>query len=429
MKQNKLNRREFAEKTLAYGTTLGATSFVPTDVRGANDTVVIGAMGIGRRGGVLLSSFLRQKDVSVAAVCDIDERHLAEGIARTDGKAKGYHDFRNMLGQEDIDAILIGTPDHWHALPTVQACRADKDVYVEKPLCHNVREGQVILETMQETGRIVQMGTQQRSQSHWQQAVEIVKSGQLGTIAEIRVWNNFRYRNLGNPPDGTPPKEADYDFWLGPAPKRPFNPNRFHATALYFWDYAGGCVTSWGVHLLDVAYWALDLDGPTSVAAAGGKFCIDDNRETPDTFSAVYEYPGLTMTYMLRHWNGLTRPLGRFGKSNHGIEFHGTDASLYIDRRGFELCPVGDQPQAQSVEGGNGTEAHIRNFIDCVKSRNKPNSSADFGHPPSVATFLGNISYRTGRKIHWDPDTETIIGDAQASDYLSREYRKPWTLT
>jgi len=274
----------------------------------------------------------------------------------------------------------------------------------------------------------VQMGTQQRSQSHWQQAVALVKAGRLGTIGEIRVWNNFRYRSLGNPPDGVPPKEADYDFWLGPAPKRPCNPNRFHATALYFWDYAGGCVTSWGVHLLDVAYWALDLKGPTSVAAVGGKFCIDDNRETPDTFSAVYQYPNLTMTYMLRHWNGLTRPLGRFGTSNHGIEFHGTDASLYVDRGGFELRPTGDEIQAQSVEGGYGTNAHVRNFIDCVKSRQKPNSSAEFGHPPSVATFLGNISYRTGRKIRWDPDTETIIDDPEASRYLSREYRAPWTL-
>ena len=429
MNGKKLNRRAFAQRTFAYAAALGGTSVIRNDVYGANDKVVVGVMGIGRRGSVLLSSLLREKDVAVAAVCDVDETHLAEGIERTEGKAKGYRDFRRMLERNDIDAIVVGTPDHWHAIPTIQACKAGKDVYVEKPLSHNAREGRVMVEVARETGRIVQMGTQQRSQSHWQQAVDIVKSGELGRVCEIRVWNNFKYRSLGSPPDCAPPKGVDYDFWLGPAPKRPFNPNRFHGTALYFWDYAGGCVTSWGVHLLDVAYWAMDLQGPTSISAVGGNFCVDDNRETPDTFSAIYKYPGFIMTYMLRHWNGLTRPLGRFGKSNHGIEFHGPNGSLYIDRRGFELRGVEDEIQARSVEGGYGTTSHIRNFLDCVKSRKRPNSSVELGHPPSVAMFLANISYRTGRKIRWNSENETILDDPEASRLLSRECRSPWSLS
>lgn len=285
-----------------------------------------------------------------------------------------------------------------------------------------------MVKVAQETGRIVQMGTQQRSQPHWQKAIEIVQSGALGTISEVNTWNNFAYRSLGNPPDGAPPAWADYDFWLGPAPKRPFNPNRFHATALYFWDYAGGCVTSWGVHLIDIVYWGMRLKGPQNVSASGGKYVIDDNRETPDTFTSIFEFPHFIMTYRLRHWNGLCTGIGEYGQAGHGVEFHGENGSLYVDRFCLELRGVQDRIPALSIKGGDVTQIHVRNFLDCVKSRQKPNSSIEGGHDPSVATFLANISYRTGRKIFWDAENELILNDPDASQYLSREYRPPWRL-
>ncbi|RJP18894.1 MAG: gfo/Idh/MocA family oxidoreductase [Candidatus Omnitrophota bacterium] len=422
-----INRRSFVAQTA----TATAAGFIPAkSVMGANDRVVIGVIGIGRRGTTLLSDFLREEDVAVAAVCDVDETHLAHAIERTENHAKGFHDFRHMLEQKDIDAVVIGTPDHWHAIPTIYACRAGKDVYVEKPLSHNAREGQVMVKTARETGRIVQMGTQQRSEPHWQQAVDIVKSGTLGKICEIRAWNHFdsQIEGFGNPSDCDPPKEADYDFWLGPAPKRAFNPNRFHARAMYFWDYAGGCVTSWGVHLLDIAYWAMDLQGPLTVSAGGGKYYLQDNRETPDTFAAIFVCPDFLMTYHLHHWSSIAKTIDSYGKYGHGIEFYGADAALYVDRFRLELRGEGEDAPSLSVEGKNRDAPHIRNFLECVKTRQRPNSDVETGHRSSVSTFLANISYRTGRKITWDAKTETILNDPEASQYLAREPRAPWCL-
>lgn len=426
MTDTSINRRKFVQRSSIYATAATQAALIGNRVSGANERVNIGVMGIGGRGKHLLTSFVNENDVSVAAICDVDDAHMKEGIQRTENQASGYKDFRRMLERNDLDAIVIATPDHWHAIPTIYACQAGKDVYVEKPIAHNLKEGQDMVKTASETNRIVQMGTQQRSASQWQEAVKIIQSGILGKISEIRIWNNFAPRHLGNPPDGNPPDGVDYDMWLGPAPKRPFNPNHFHRNALYFWDYAGGLVTSWGVHLLDIAYWAMQLSGPRSVSAVGGKFVMDDNRETPDTFSAVYQCDGFIMTYMMRHWNGLSRPLGGFGHSDHGIEFHGADGTIYIDRQGYELRGTGDQPKAKSYKGEYGTGAHVRNFLDCVKSRTKPNSSIELGLPPSAATFLANISYRTGTKIDWNAETETIIDNPDATKFLSRKPRKPW---
>ncbi len=424
----KIDRRTFTHSSVLSTAALSGLAILPKPVRGANEKITIGMIGVGRRGTTLLSSFSREEDVAVAAISDIDDKHIKAAIERTEGQAKGYRDFRTMLERNDIDAVVIGTPDHWHALTTIKSCQAGKDVYVEKPLSHNVREGQVMKQVAAETNRIVQMGTQQRSQSHWQKAVEIVQSGSLGKISEVNAWNNFSYRSLGNPPNGTPPEWADYDFWLGPAPKRPFNPNRFHATALYFWDYAGGCVTSWGVHLIDIVYRAMKLKGPKSVSASGGKYIIDDNRETPDTFSSIFDFSDFIMTYRLRHWNGLCTLVGNYGKAGHGVEFHGVNGSLYVDRFCLELRGIEDRIPSQSLKGGNSTPAHIRNFLDCVKSRQKPNSSIEYSHAPSVATFLANISYRTGRKILWDAENELILDAPEANKYLSRDYRHPWRL-
>src|SRR5690606_4589479 len=289
---------------------------------------------------------LRLDDVDIVAVCDVYAPNLDEGtklvLDRRGTAPRQVTDFRQILDDTAIDAVIIGTPDHWHALQTVMACQAGKDVYVEKPTSVAIAEGRKMVEAARKYKRIVQVGTQQRSAAHFQQAVTLVRSGIIGTVTAVRCWNvsNQAPEGIGNPPDSDPPEGLDWDMWLGPAPKRPFNPNRFgvypnvFSYFRYFWDYAGGMMTDWGVHLIDIVQWAMDVDAPLAVSAVGGKFCLTDNRETPDTLIASCQYPGFVMTYENRTCNA--REINGHG---YGIEFYGSDGTLFVGRGGFEIVP------------------------------------------------------------------------------------------
>ena len=279
-------------------------------------------------------------DVELIAIADVDDRHAGETAERVK-KAKGNtpdtaRDYRPMLDRKDIDAVIIATPDHWHALPAIQAVMAGKDVYVEKPVGHNVAEGKAMIAAARKYNKIMAVGTQQRSSSHFQKAVEIVRSGKLGKVFWVQTWNfeNISPAGMGRYPDGEAPSYVDYDRWLGPAPKRAFNPNRFHLLFRWFFDYAGGMMSDWGVHLNDIVLWALDAKGPQTVSTTGGIFTTDDDRDTPDTLQVVYEFPGTTLTYSMRKGNGL-----KFNGHDYGILFCGTDGSLLLDRSGFEVIP------------------------------------------------------------------------------------------
>jgi len=298
-------------------------------------------------------------------------------------------------------------------------------VYVEKPVATTVAEGRAMVDAARRYGRVVQVGMQQRSGAHFQRAVEIVRSGALGTITLCRTWNvgNETPDGIDNPPDCDPPSELDYDMWLGPAPKRPYNPNRSHYSFRYFWDYAGGKITDWGTHLIDIIHWATGADAPLAVAASGGKYAVKDNRETPDTMEAVYDYPGFTLVYSYRGCNG--RPLDGRG---YGMQFHGTNGTLFVDREGFEVVPEEGRMEAVSSGGSEQHEPHVRNFLDCVKSRARPISDIEIAHRSTTAPHLGNIALLTGRKIHWDRDQEQILDDPAANRLLSRPYRAPWHL-
>ncbi|HXH06848.1 MAG TPA: Gfo/Idh/MocA family oxidoreductase, partial [Vicinamibacterales bacterium] len=427
----------------------------------AAERVVVGFIGVGGMGRATLRNFLRMPEVRVAAVCDVWEhnRALAARITadQPGGAAEAVADFRRVLDRKDIDAVVISTPDHWHAIPTVLACEAGKDVYVEKPLAHNIREGRKMVEAARRHRRVVQMGTQQRSGEHYREAVALLREGRIGRVTRVACWNleNVTPHGIGSPADTAPPPGLDWDLYLGPAPKVPFNPNRFIGTFRWFWDYAGGMMTDWGVHHIDIIHWAMDVRAPLAAAAAGGKFHLTDNRETPDTLEAVYEYPGFVMTYSHRALNARA-PWGR----SYGIEFYGTDGTLFLDRGGYEIFPEAPPdwgpPEPQylvqmreastpppiqrrrlrrvartALAYGEGSEqnlSHIRNFLDCLKSRERPVSDVEIGHLSTAAAHLGNVAFRTGRKIRWDAEGERVVGDEEANRLLGREYRAPWTL-
>jgi predicted dehydrogenase len=432
------NRRDFV-KTLA----LGAAALVPTAKSyartvGANDRIGIGMIGLGRMARGHLENLLAEPGAEVRALCDVYEPNLGWASAKAPG-AKTYGDFREVLDRDDIDAVVVATPDHWHALPTVMACDAGKDVYVEKPSSVAIAEGRKMVEAARRNERVVQVGTQQRSGPHFKYAVQLVRNGTLGDITFVRTWNygNALPDGIGSPPDAAPPKGLDWDMWLGPAPQVPYNENRFGvflndeleyqrwASFRWFWDYAGGMMTDWGVHLLDIVQWALDADAPQTVSTMGGKLVLKDNRQTPDTLQATFRYPSFVCTYENREGNG--HPLDGHG---YGILFHGTEATMFLDRSGFQIFPEG-QDDAVPMQAGSLPESHarhMRNFLDCTRSRQTPVSDIEVGHRSTSTAILANIAYRTGHQLTWDRETETIQGDAEASKLLDLAYRAPWKL-
>ncbi|MGH9935976.1 MAG: Gfo/Idh/MocA family protein, partial [Blastocatellia bacterium] len=339
---------------------------------------------------------------------------------------------------KDIDAVIVASPDHWHALQTVMACQAGKDVYVEKPISVTVDEGRKMVQAARKYNRVVQVGTQQRSGDHFQKAAEIIRAGQIGKVTFVRTWNfgNQTPDGIGNPPDTNPPDGLDWEMWLGPAPARPFNQSRFGvhpdrwSSFRWFWDYAGGMMTDWGVHHLDIVQMVMQVDAPTAITAMGGKLALKDNRETPDTLMVTYEYASeKNGSFVCAYENRECNAQG-WNEQGYGILFHGADATLYINREYFEIAPEkGRKIETQRVKVTNKQgDVHVRNFLDCVKSRQTPISDIEIGHRSTSACLLGNVALRSGRRIVWNARTEKIEGDHAASKYLSREYRKPWKL-
>jgi len=438
-----LKRREFL-KASATGIAAAAPAIrlaragVSTSVP-PSDQVQAAFIGMGRQGMFNMKKFAEHPDVRVAAVCDVYRPHLDR--AYSEFPVNRFTDFRKILDRKEIDLVMIASPDHWHPLMTVMACQAGKDVYVEKPISVAVVEGRKMVQAARKYGRVVQVGTQQRSGLHFQQSIQLIRSGKIGEITAVRSWNfgNSTPEGIGNPPDSPPPEGLDWDYWLGPAPRVPFNANRFGvapdrwSTFRYFWDYAGGMMTDWGVHLLDIVQWAMNVDAPTSVSALGGKFTIRDNRDTPDTLTVTYEYPSFICTYENRACNG--RSVNGHG---YGIEYYGTEGTMFVDRNGFQIIPerrrVGDDWEPRMAEmavekSNDSNHDHVRNFLDCVKSRRKPISDIEIGHFSTATCLLGNISYRTGRKLVWDREKEQVVGDAKANKMLDRAYRAPWKLS
>jgi predicted dehydrogenase len=443
-----LSRRAFVQAGGA--TLLGAASW--QRVMGANERVGVGFIGYGLIGKRHLLDFQEQKDAALVAVAEAHRGRRDEALGLIGGSAKGYGDFRRLLDNKDVDAVVISTPDHWHALQTMLACAAGKDVYVEKPLTLFIREGRWMIDLARRHQRVVQVGTQQRSGPHYQRARELLAKGELGKIMSVRmgVFRNIM-PGFGKPPDSDPPADLDWDMWLGPAPQRRYNPNRALYHFRWFWDYSGGQMTNLAAHGLDIVHWFLGVQGPTAVTSAGGRFALQDNGETPDTQDTLIEYPGFTALWSHRE--------ACAGQVKVGHEFCGSRGSLSISRAGFALLgdrkvspenavpqfagahPVGgpkraEQPGpvetwARPVEDKTGDtreqfKLHVRNFLDCVRSRREPISDLESAHRVATVCHLANISLRLGRRIRWDAAREEIPGDAEAARMLVRNYRPPW---
>ncbi|PWU17226.1 MAG: oxidoreductase [Verrucomicrobia bacterium] len=435
-----LSRRRFlARSAVSAGLApiaLGALSspFVRSARAGepaSNEKVRLGLIGCGTMGQGDLNCFFLNQEVECAVICDVDDARLGEGVKICE-KERGKRpdttkEFRRVLDRKDVDVVLVATPDHWHALPTVMACQAGKDVYVEKPLAKTIDEGRAMLEAAKKHNRIVQMGSQWRSCPHMIEASEFVKSGKLGKVSLVRGWAYLDWLpSIGHKPDCAAPAGVDYDRWLGPAPKHAFNPNRFHFNFRWFWDYAGGLMTDWGVHLINMMLMGMGPEPPRSAFSSGGKFVLDDDSETPDSQVTVYEFPNYMLVW--EHKAGLNN--GLQGRS-WGVEWSGTEGTIIMNDSGWEIITEKKQANLESARkkgSGDPRPAHVRNFLDCVKSRQQPVLNLDRGHHVSTVAHLGNIAYRTGRKVSWDSANEKVAGDHEADKLVGVNYRKPWKL-
>jgi predicted dehydrogenase len=443
------SRRRFLQGGTAAA--LSAASY--ERVVGANERIGLGFIGFGLIGKRHVLDFRDLDDVRIVALAEVHRGRLEEGASVGGGGVRKHPDFRAILDDREVDAIVISTPDHWHGLMTMMACAAGKDVYVEKPLSLFVHEGRWMANVAAKHKRIVQVGTQQRSGPHYQRARTLIQAGRIGKVLQVRMWH---YRNImpgfGSPADCAPPADLDYDLWLGPAPKRPYNPNRSIYHFRWFWDYSGGQMTNLAQHSLDIAHWYMGATAPRAVASGGGRFALQDNGETPDVQDAILEYDG-----WIASWSH--RVAGRGAPPVRGLEFCGTEGSLMISRRGFTLTtdpktppdlavprfggahPVGGPASTGHVDDGLGRtialedhsgnefdqfRRHARAFLDCVRSRSQPVADLESGHRVATACHLANLSLRLGRKLKWDAKRETIVGDPEAEALLARPYRSPW---
>ncbi|HEX8061033.1 MAG TPA: Gfo/Idh/MocA family oxidoreductase, partial [Cyclobacteriaceae bacterium] len=347
-------------------------------------------------------------------------------LAKNGIKVATYADYRKLLENKDVDVVVVGTPDHWHCLQMTDACAAGKDVYVEKPVGNSIQECNVMVAAQQKYNRAVQCGQWQRSVPHFVDALNYLKSGKLGQIRTVKAWAYQGWmKNVEAKPDGPVPAGVNYDMWLGPAPKRPFNPNRFHFNFRWFWDYAGGLMTDWGVHLIDYALLGMDAKFPKSVVALGGKFAYPDSpQETPDTLAAVYEFDGYNMIW--EHAQSISN--GNYGK-DHGMAYIGNNGTLVLTRGGWEVIP--DEKRMEAVawqpNKGSGLDFHTKNFIDVVKSRKMTDLTCPIQAGAHVATVcqMGNISYKTGSKVSWDG---TKFNEASANALVAAKYNNGYVV-
>jgi predicted dehydrogenase len=406
------------------GLAAGASLKAAPSERAPSERVRVATIGVRNQGKTLATGLASLGDVEVTALCDVDES-LAPAAVRavseiTSRVPRFESDFRRILDDRTIDAVVIATPDHWHAPMTILACEAGKDVYVEKPVSHNVREGEQMVAAARRTSRVVQSGLQQRSGKHFQTAVEFVRGGRLGSVHLAKAWTVHRRKPIGCKRDAAAPEGVNYDLWLGPAPTRAFNANRFHYNWHWFWDYGTGELGNWGCHMLDVARWGLGVELPTRVSAVGGRFHFNDDQETPDTLMVQYAYPAATIIWEHRLWS--TR--GIEGRSA-AAAFYGEAGTLVVDRGGWKVYDLNETIASDTSEQ---TIAHLRNFIDCVKSRSRPTADIEIGHISSALCHLGNIAYRVGHEVAFDPTSASFGADSDANALLSRAPRSPWNL-
>ncbi len=402
-----------------------------------SEQINIGAIGINGMGWANVQAALKISSVNLVAICDIDQSVIDKRLKELSAKnyptanIKVYRDYRKLLDQKDIDAVIIGTPDHWHALIMIHACEAGKDVYVEKPVGNSIIECRTMVAAQQRYNKIVQAGQWQRSQQHFKDAVDFVQSGQLGNIRTVKVWC---YQGWMRPqpvvPDSAVPEGVDYKQWLGPAATRAFNASRFHFHFRWFWDYAGGLMTDWGVHLLDYALLGMNASTPKTIDGMGGKFAYPElYEETPDTLTTMYEFDGFNLVWD----SAMGIDNGSYGR-DHGIAYIGNNGTLILNRGGWEVI---EEKQSKNKinkpfekSSDNGLEKHWQNFISAVKSRKTEDLHCSIQAGAHVATVaqMGNISFRSGQKLYWDKSSAQFTDQSINDQYLMKEYHNGYSL-
>lgn len=402
-----------------------------------SDQLNIGAIGINGMGWSNVQSALKIPGVNLVAVCDVDanviQKRMQELAAKNYdiSRIKQYGDYRKLLDQKDVDAVIIGTPDHWHALIMIHACQAGKDVYVEKPVGNSIGECRAMVAAQQRYNKVVQAGQWQRSQQHFRDAVDFVQSGKLGNIRTVKVWC---YQGWMRPqpvvPDSAPPQGVDYKQWLGPAPTRPFNASRFHFHFRWFWDYAGGLMTDWGVHLLDYGLLGMKADLPKVIDGMGGKFAYPElYEETPDTLTTLYEFDGFNLVWD----SAMGIDNGSYGR-DHGIAYIGNNGTLILNRGGWEVIEEKQSKNKVSMpfqkSSDNGLDKHWINFVNVIKSRKMEDLHCPIQAGAHVATVaqMGNISFRSGKKLSWDRTKGAFTDKAVNDQYLMKEYHNGYAL-
>ncbi|MCX2477620.1 Gfo/Idh/MocA family oxidoreductase [Pedobacter sp. MC2016-15] len=439
-----LNRRNFLNYAAkAVGTTALLSALdnpayaLYQQTFGANDTINIGVIGLKGMGWSDLKAALKVPGVKLIALCDSDANVLDERMAELTAlkvdaaKVKKYKDYRSLLDNKDIDAVIIGTPDHWHALMMIHAVQAGKDVYVEKPVGNSIIECSTMVAAQEKYNKVVQAGQWQRSQQHFKDAVDFVKTGQLGNIRTVKVWC---YQGWMKPApvvaDTLPPAGVDYAMWLGPASKRAFNASRYHFNFRWFWDYAGGLMTDWGVHLLDYGLLGMDSPVPKTISALGGRFAYPDlYEETPDTLTTLYEFDKFNMV-----WDSAMGIDNGSYNRNHGIAYIGNNGTLILNRQGWEV--IEEKASGQKVSkpfvksSDNGLDMHMINFFKVVRSRKKEELNCSIQAAAHVATVaqMGNLAFRSGQKLSWD-NSKHQFTDQQVNDqYLLAKYHNGYSL-
>jgi len=417
-----LTRRDFVKGSVAAGTLLS----VPfSKVRGANDVIRVAVAGIRGRGSSLIREFHSLAGVRVVAVCDVDQNVLDREVKRfkdRNEKVDAYIDYRRMLKDKSIDVVAIATCDHWHVPIAGFSIIAGKDAYVEKPLSHTISEGRLLVNLARKHGKIVQHGTQARSTEGVIKAVEYLRSGKLGKVRMAKAINSQLRGPIGRKADTNPPPGVNYDLWLGPAPKRPFNPNRFHYNWHWFWDYGTGDIGNDGIHQIDIARWGLGVDMPQAVSCSGGQLFYDDDHETPDTQVATFEYDDVYLMYEMRLW----APYPHEGHDN-GDVFYADDGRVSIGRNGWQVTYKNGKAGPSGPRGGG---SHIVNFIQAVRSR-KPadlNADVEVAHCSAALCHMANIAMRVGRRLRFDANREQFIDDPEANGYLTKHYRQGYEL-
>lgn len=424
-----MNRKDFLKTSAIFAASTMYSSSHAFAL--ADEKIRVGLIGVNGMGWSNLNAILKDKRVVCTALCDIDENVLqkrTDELSQRGINVKRYIDYKELLQDNVIDAVIVATPDHWHTLQMVDAVNAGKHVYVEKPIGNSIKECEVMVAAAQRNRSIVQVGQWQRSQQHFRDAIDFVHSGKLGKVRLVKAWSYVGWKKtISNKPDGPVPAGVHYDKWLGPARLRPFNPNRFHFEFRWFWDYAGGLMTDWGVHMLDYALLGMKVSDPLSIMATGGKFADPNGAaETPDTLTAVYQFDDFNIQW--EHALGLD--LGPYNRT-HGVAFIGNNGTLVLDRGGWEVISEKDKgitvPLQKSSD--NGLEKHMVNFVDAIVKKDASMLNAPIEAGAHIATFsqMGNIAFRTGKKLFWDKKQRKFT-DKEANKYLVAQYHNGYKL-